>query len=105
MRPSQRSTVRAGRHGDDEPVAVGAVHELAHAVPAAIGLVAPAAPEGLQVAQGVVAAQQHVAAAAAVTAVRAALGHAGLTPERHRAVTAASGFDFDTCAISQHFAG
>ena len=48
----------AGRDGDDEPVAVGAVHELAHAVPAAVGLEAPAAPEGLQVAQGVVAAQR-----------------------------------------------
>ena len=94
--------VGARRHGDHEPVAVGAGHQLAQAVPAALGLEAPAPAEGLQVAQGVVAAQDDVAAAAAVAAVGPALGHARLAPERHRAVAAPSGLHFDPCAIRQH---
>ena len=58
--------------------------------------------EGLQVAQRVVAAQDHVAAAAAVAAVRPALGHVRLAPERQAAVAAAAGADLDPGPVSEH---
>ena len=105
MRPSQRSTVVPGGTSTISAFAVGAVHQRAHAVAAAFGLVAPAAPEGLQVAQRVVAAQHDVAAAAAVAAVGPALGHARLAPEGQRPVAAPSGLDLDPCAIGQHGPG
>ena len=63
---------------------------------AAVGAVVAAPAEGLQVAQRVVAAQDHVPAAAAVAAVGAALGHVGLTPEGQRPVAAPPGSDLDT---------
>ena len=50
-----------------------------------------AAPEALEVAQRVVAHEHHVAAAAAVAAVGAALGHVGLAAEAQAAVAAGAG--------------
>ena len=87
--PSQRSTCVPGGTRDDQRLAVGAVALGALAVPAALGAEVRAAPEGLQVAQRVVAAQHHVPAAAAVAAVGAALGHVRLAAERQAAVAAA----------------
>ena len=75
---------------------------LPEAVPAAPGLELAAAPEGLQVAQRVVAAQRDVPAAAAVAAVGPALGHARLAAERQRAVAAPSGLDFYARAVGKH---
>jgi NADP-dependent 3-hydroxy acid dehydrogenase YdfG len=60
--------------------------------------------EALQVAQVVVAAQQHVAAPAAVAAVGAALGHVRLAPEREAAVAARAGPDLDACLVMKHLA-
>ena len=80
--PSHLSTCVPGRHADDHRLAVGAVALRALAVAAAVGAEVRAAAEGLQVAQRVVDAQDDVAAAAAVAAVGAALGHVRLAPER-----------------------
>ncbi len=80
--------LRAGRDAHDERVPVGAVLEGAHAVAAALRAEVPGALEELQVAQVVVAAQDDVAATAAVAAVGPALGHVGLTAEGHGAVAA-----------------
>ena len=88
--------LRAGRHGDHERLAVGAVALGALAVAAALGAEVRAAAEALQVAQVVVAAQHDVAAAAAVAAVGPALGHVRLAPERQAAVAARAGAHF-TC--------
>ena len=74
-------------------------------MPAALGAVLAAPAEGLQVAQRVVAAQDHVAAAAAVAAVGAALGDVGFAPEGQRTVAAAPGPDLDSRAIGQHSPG
>ena len=81
------------------------VRSTPSAVPAALGAVMRHAAEGLQVAQRVVADEDHVATAAAVAAVGAALGHMGLAPEGQRTVAAAPGPDLDSRAIGQHFAG
>jgi hypothetical protein len=51
------------------------------------------APEGLEVAQRVVADQHDVAAPAAVAAIRAALGHVRLAAEAETAVSAGAGLD------------
>ena len=80
--------LRAGRHGDDEPVAVGAVALGALAVAAALRAEVRLAAERLEVAQVVVAAQHDVAAAAAVAAVGPALGDVGLAAEGQAAVAA-----------------
>src|SRR5215213_8182358 len=76
--------------------------QRAHAVPAALGPVVTAPAEGLEVAQRVVATQDHVPAAAAVAAVGAALRDMGLAPERQRSIAAAPGPDLDSRAIGQH---
>ena len=96
--------LRARRHRDHERLAVGAVAQGALAVAAALGAEVRAAAEGLQVAQVVVAAQHDVAAAAAVAAVGAALGHVRLAPEGQAAVAARAGADLDSCAVVQHAA-
>jgi L-alanine-DL-glutamate epimerase-like enolase superfamily enzyme len=71
-------------------------------VAAALGAEVRTAAEGLQVAQVVVAAQDHVPAATAVAAVRAALGDVRLAPEGHGAVAALPGEDLDPRAVVQH---
>ena len=53
----------------------------------------------LEIAQRVVAHEHDVAAAAAVAAVRPALGHVRLAAEAEAAVAAAAGLDVDACAI------
>ena len=60
---------------------------------AVLGPEVHAPAERLEVAHGVVAAQHDVAAAAAVAAVGAALGHVRLAPERQAAVTSGTGSD------------
>ena len=97
--------LRPRRHRHDQRVAVGPVLQRAQAVPAAIGAVMATPAEGLQVAQRVVAAQDHVAAAAAIAAVGATLRYMGLAPEGQRTIAAAPGPDLDSRAIGQHFAG
>src|SRR6478609_6583594 len=92
----------AGRDGDHQLLAVGAVALGAEPVPAAVGAEVRAAAEGLQVAHRVVAAQHDVAAAAAVAAVRAALGDVRLAAEGERAVAARPRADFDPGAIREH---
>ena len=72
------------------------------AVAAALGAEVRAPAEALQVAQVVVAAQHDVAAAAAVAAVRPALGHVRLAPEREAAVAARAGADLDARAVVEH---
>ena len=94
--------LRARRDADHQRLAVGAVAQRALPVAAARGTVVRAPPEALQVAQGVVAAQQHVAPAAAVAAVRAALGDVRLAPEGQAAVAARAGPDLDAGAVSEH---
>ena len=101
-RPVPARHLRAGRHGHDERVAVAAVALGALAVPAPLGAEVDAAPEALEVAQVVVAAQEDVAAAAAVAAVRAALGHVRLAPEREGAVAARAGAHLDPGAVVEH---
>jgi hypothetical protein len=78
-------------------VALGAL-----TVAAALGAEVRAAAEALEVAQVVVAAQHHVAAAAAVAPVGPALWHVRLAPEREAAVAARTGADLDACAVVQH---
>src|SRR5262249_6776187 len=95
--------LRPRRHEHHERVTVGAVAQGALPVPTAVGPIMAAATEGLQVAQRVVAAQHDVATAAAVAAVRPALGHVGLAPERQRPVAAAPGPDLDVRTIRKHF--
>ena len=58
--------------------------------------------EELQVAQVVVAADDHVAAAAAVPAVGPALGYVGLSPEGDAAVAARAGADLDLRPVGEH---
>ena len=70
--------------------------------PAALRPAVRVAAEALEVAQRVVAAQDHVAAAAAVTAVWAALGHVRLAPEGQAAVAARPGTDLDLGAVGEH---
>jgi hypothetical protein len=55
--------------------------------------------ERLEIPDRVVAPEHHVAAAAAVTAVRAALGHVRLTAEAERPVAAGTGLNVDPSAI------
>ena len=94
-RPVPAAHLRPGRDGDHERLAVRAMALRALAVPAALGAEVGAPPEALQVAQVVVAAQHHVAAAPAVAAVGPALGHVRLAAERQAAVAAGAGADFD----------
>ena len=91
---------RGDAHDQLRPLGAGALGALA--VAAALGAVVGAALERLQVAQRVVAAQHDVAAAAAVAAVRAALGDVRLPPERDDAVAAPAGADFDPRAVGEH---
>ncbi len=100
--PSQRVDLRAGRHGDHERVAVGAVALGALAVPAALRAEVRLAAEALEVAQVVVAAQDDVAAAAAVAAVGPALGDVRLAAERQAAVAARAGAHLDPGAVVEH---
>ena len=86
-------------------VAVGAVAQRALAVPAAAGAEVRRALEELQVAQVVVAAQDHVAAAAAVAAVGTALGDVRLAAERHGAVAARATAHLDPGLVRQHVGG
>ena len=95
-RPPPRS--RAGPRSSSV-CAVGAVAQRPLAVAAAAGLEVRAAAVGLEVAQRVVADQDDVAAAAAVAAVGAALGHVGLAAEAEAAVAAAAGLNVDSRAI------
>src|SRR4051794_29803707 len=92
----------ARRHRDDQRVAVRSVHLLAEPVAAALGAEVRSSPERLQVAQRVVAAQDDIAAAAAVAAVGAALGDVRLAAERQRAVAAGAGSDLQVGAIREH---
>jgi hypothetical protein len=68
-------------------------------VTAAAGLEVRATPEALEVAQRVVAHEHNVAAAPAVAAVGAALGHVGLAPEAEAPVAAGSGRYVDARSI------
>ena len=94
--------LRAGRHGDDQPVAVGPVALGALAVAAPLRAEVRLAAERLQVAQVVVAAQDDVAAAAAVAAVGPALGDVGLAAERQAAVAACARLHFDPGTVVEH---
>ena len=94
--------LRARRHADDQRLAVGPVALRALAVPSALRAEVRAAAERLQVAQRVVDAHEHVAAAAAVAAVRPALGHVRLAAERHDAVAATAGANLDLGAVMEH---
>jgi NADP-dependent 3-hydroxy acid dehydrogenase YdfG len=73
--------------------------QRALAVAPAPGLEVGPAPEGLEVAQGVIADEHHVAAAAAVPAVRPALGDVGLAPEAQAAIATGSGLNVYASAI------
>ena len=94
--------LRARRDADDQRLAVGPVALRALAVPAALRAEVRPAAERLQVAQRVVDAHEHVAAAAAVAAVRPALGHVRLAAERHDAVAATAGANLDLGAVMEH---
>ena len=83
-------------------LAVGAVAQRALAVPAAAGAEVRGALEDLQVAQVVVAAEHDVAAAAAVAAVRTALGHVRLAPERDGAVAPRAAAHLDLGLVGEH---
>ena len=87
------------RHADHERLAVDAVTLRSLAVAAAARLEVRAAAEVLEVAQRVVAHEHDIAAAAAVAAVGAALGHVRLTPEAEAAIAAGAGRDVDACPI------
>ena len=100
--PSHLATCVPGGTRTISRLAVGAVALGALAVAAAVGAVVRAALEGLQVAQRVVAAQHHVAAAAAVAAVGPALGHVRLAAERQTAVPTGSGAHFDSGLVGEH---
>ena len=47
--------------------------------------------------------EDHIAAASAVTAVRAAVGYIFFSPETHMAIAAFSGADNDFCSVCEHF--
>ena len=95
------STVHLGpeRHPDLERLAVAAVAQRSLPVASPLRLEVRAAPERLQVAQRFVRDHDHVAAAAAVAAVRPALGHVRLTAKAQTAVAAATGLDMDVCTV------
>ena len=105
LAPVPARDLRARRDQHDERLAVRAVLQSARPVPASVRAVVAAAPERLQVAQRVVAADDHVAAAAAVAAVGPALRDVGLTPEGQRSIAAPPGSNLDTRAIGQHAPG
>ena len=92
----------AGRHRDDQRLAVRAVALGALAVAAALGAEVHAPAEGLEVAQRVVAAQHDVAAAAAVAAVGPALGHVRLAAEGQGAVAAGARANLQYGTIGEH---
>ncbi len=102
VRPVPARDLRAGRHRDDQLLAVRAVPLGALAVAAPLGAEVRAPAEALEVAQVVVAAQHDVAAGAAVAAVGAALGHVRLPPEGQAAVAARSRADLDSCTVVEH---
>ena len=95
--------LRAGRHAQLERLAVGAMALRALPMAAAVRAEVHAPPEGLQIAQGVVAAQHDVAAAPAVAAVGPALGDVRLAAERHGAVAARATSHLDVGFISEHW--
>ena len=78
-------------------MAVGAL-----AVPAPLRLEVRAVAEGGEVPQRAVADDHDVAAAAAVAAVRPALGHVRLAAQRDDAVAAGAGLHVNRCAIAEH---
>ena len=83
-------------------VAVGAVALRARAVPAAPRAVVAAALEALQVAQRVIAHDDHVSPAPAVAAIGAAARHVGFAAKAHAAVAAGACLDVDPRAIVKH---
>ena len=89
----------AGRDRDLERLPVGAAAQRSLPVATSFGLEMRATPECLEVAQRVVAHQHDISAAPTVAAVRAALGHIGLSTEAQAAVPAAAGLDVNTCAV------
>ena len=103
-RPVPAGDLRARRDADEQRLAVRSVALGALPVPAAPRAEMRAPAKALQVAQVVVAAQHDVAPAAAVAAVRAALGHVGLAPERQAPVAARAGADLDLGAVVEHWA-
>ena len=93
---------RSRRDGDDQVLAVGAGHVLALAGLAVLRL--PVVPAG-EVQQRVLVRgglEVHVAAVAAVAAVRPAFGDELLPAEAHAAVAAVAGLDVDFGFIDEH---
>ena len=94
--------LRAGRDADDQRLARRAVAERALPVARPLRLPVRLALEGLQVAQGAVAQQHDVAAAAAVAAVGPAPRDVGLTAEAEAAVSACPALHEDARLVGEH---
>src|SRR5215207_1680204 len=92
---------RAHRHLHDDVVAPGAVAALTHAVRAVLGATERLVLERQQRGDVVVGDQDDVAAAPPVAAVGTALGHVGLTAERHRAGAAVAGLDVQVALVDE----
>ena len=93
--------LRAGRHLEHDVGAVGAVAVLAHAVAAALGLEMLLVAVVDQRVEAVDRQRDHVAALAAVAAVRPAELDEFLAPERHAAVAAVAGADIDLGLVEE----
>ena len=92
----------ADRHPQLGVLAGGAVLQRAAAASASLRLEALIRPEARQVAQVRLGHEHHVAAGAAVPAVRTALRHVLLAAEREAAVTPPAGLHVDACTIVEH---
>jgi len=94
--------VGARRDRDLQHRPVGAVAQVALAVPGARRLVLRPALVGLQVAVGVVADEHDLAAVPAVTAVGPAVGHVRLSAKAQAAVAAAACLNVDASLVVEH---
>ena len=95
--------LRADRDAELDVAAVRAVLARAASVLPAPGLDQPAPPQGREIAQRRVGDQDDVAAAAAVAAVRPALGHVLLAAEATVAVAALAGLDANPGPVVEHW--
>ena len=95
---------RLGSRGDphDQVLPVRSVAQRPLPAPAPGGAVVGAAGEALQVAQGVLAEQDHVSSTSAVPPVGAPAGDVRFAAEARTSVSSRARLDVDACAIVEH---
>src|SRR5439155_4783656 len=93
---------RADRHGNDQGASPSPVAGAPFPMTAPLRPVVPAVLKIQQRGEALISHKDHVAAAAAVAAVRPAFGHKFLATEAHTAIAAIAALDVDDRLVNEH---